>query len=104
MATTATGGRRALGRAALLALAGFVLTLGAVVLSNASSPAIVTNEAAPLLVAPYGAAASESSLPAGTLVLTDRSYDGYVKVRGARRSLRLAPASQPRSAIAVSGG
>jgi hypothetical protein len=79
-APAATHARRALGRTALVALAGFVLTLGAVTLSNASAPAIVTRDAEPLLVAPYGTAASERSLPAGTMVLTDGSYDQYVKV------------------------
>ena len=80
-APPATKGRRGLGRTAVVALSGFVLTLGAVTLLNASAPAIVTRDAERLLVAPYGAAASESSLPAGTMVLTDRSYDEFVKVR-----------------------
>jgi hypothetical protein len=79
-APPATRGRRGLGRTAIVALAGFALTLGGVTLSNASAPAIVTRDAQPLLVAPYGTAASETSLPAGTMVLTDRSFDDFVKV------------------------
>ena len=76
-----TRGRRGLGRAAVVALATFVLTLGGVTLSSSSAPAILVHDAQPLLVAPYATAASESSLPGGTMVLTHGSYDGYVNVQ-----------------------
>jgi hypothetical protein len=65
---------------ALAAGGAFVLGMVAMVESNASSPAIVMGIEATLLVAPYATAPIERSLPAGTMVILGRPYDGFVHV------------------------
>jgi hypothetical protein len=73
-------------RALWLALAAgcaSVIGMAGVVEAESSAPAIVKSADAPLLVAPYASAATETSLPAGTMVLVGSRYDTFVHVRDA---------------------
>jgi hypothetical protein len=71
-----------LARAAFAAGGAFVVGLGGVMVSNASSLAVVTSGDEAALLAPYPGAAAVGPLHAGATVVLGPEHAGFVRVRG----------------------
>lgn len=70
-------------RVVFAAAGALVVSVAAIVESNASSAAIVTATDVGLLVAPYASAQTSAPMPAGTMVVVGSPYDDYVHVEDA---------------------